>query len=155
MQGQAIISLSHVKPITYIANDLILSDELNQLNVFIPTRTIYSTGVVYADLEVTENEIKTEALSEHQIILAQMLKKKVNGELKDTYFVKISFNTNTLPKEIKLNHVLMRVEPCMISVKQCFKCFAYSHVANSQTAPCQKTITCKNCGDIQVNVSQD
>lgn len=129
------------------ANDLLLSEELKHYNVFIPTRRIYSTGVVYVDPEITENEVKSEAYSEHSIVTAQRIKKRVNGELKDTYFVKILFNSNTLPKEIKLNHVLMRVDPYMIPVKQCFKCFAYSHVANSQSAPCEKTRVCRDCGD--------
>jgi hypothetical protein len=64
---------------------------LKQFNVFIPTRRLYSVGVVYADPDISEEEIGEEAISEYPINIVWRIKKRVNHELENTYFVKISF----------------------------------------------------------------
>lgn len=121
----------------------------NKYKVFIPTLRIQSVGVVYADRDVSEEEIVSYGVCDAQILEALRLKKRVNGELVDTSFMKITFLSENTPKEMKFNYVLMRIEPYMLPVKQCFRCFAYSHVANESNPErrCQASRICRNCGE--------
>lgn len=127
------------------ANDLVDNPLLvASYVVFIPTRRVQTVGVVYADLDVSEEELVTDAQCECPIINASRIKRRSNNELVDTMFLKLTFDSDSLPKEIKLNHVFMRVEPYMIPVKQCFRCFSFSHVASS---PCNNNRVCRNCSE--------
>uniref|UniRef100_A0A1B6I941 Uncharacterized protein n=1 Tax=Homalodisca liturata TaxID=320908 RepID=A0A1B6I941_9HEMI len=126
------------------ANNIVTSVHLTQFNVFVPTTRIYTIGVAFVERDITEDEILQETKCEYPILDVQRLKKRVNGSLVDTSFVKITFETDKLPGVVYLNYVRMQIEPYIIPVKQCFRCFSYGHVMNS---PCNKTRVCRDCGD--------
>jgi hypothetical protein len=125
------------------ANDLILSQHLLNYNVFVPSIRVYSYGVANIEPSITETEIFNESICNCSILEVSRIKRRVNNELKDTYFVKITFESDTLPEYISLNYVRVKIEPYMIPVKQCYRCFAYGHVANS---PCRSSRLCRDCG---------
>uniref|UniRef100_A0A1B6IW02 Pre-C2HC domain-containing protein n=1 Tax=Homalodisca liturata TaxID=320908 RepID=A0A1B6IW02_9HEMI len=126
------------------ANNLVNSPHLLEFNVFVPSIRVHTLGVVYAEPEVSELEILSEASSIYPIIQAERIRRRVNGndQLTNTHFVKITFESEKLPDFVYLNYVRMKVDPYMIRVKQCYRCFAYGHVANS---PCNKPRICRDC----------
>uniref|UniRef100_A0A1B6M3R3 Pre-C2HC domain-containing protein n=1 Tax=Graphocephala atropunctata TaxID=36148 RepID=A0A1B6M3R3_9HEMI len=126
------------------ANELLDSQFLQNYTVFVPSSRVESIGVVYAEPDVKEQEFVESCNSIYPIIHAQRLKKRINGELRETHFVKLVFDSEKLPEQISLNFVRMQVELYIQPVKQCFRCFAYGHVANS---PCQRERLCRDCGD--------
>lgn len=126
------------------ANDIVTSQHLLQYNVFIPSNKIHTTGVIFIEPEISENEIIEGLETKAVIISATRIKRRLNHELKNTNFVKIVFDSDELPNYVYLNYVRMKVEQYMIPVKQCYRCFAYGHVASS---PCQKNRLCRDCGE--------
>lgn len=125
------------------ANNLVDSQHLSNYNVFVPSIRIHSVGVAYVEPDVTEEEILNETISQCPILQVQRIKKRVNNELMSTHFVKITFNSDFLPEFITLNYVRIRIDTYFIPVKQCYRCFAYGHVAST---PCNKVRLCRNCG---------
>lgn len=85
--------------------------------------------VVYIEPEIHEDEIIQETESQFQIIQAVRIKKYT--ELVNTHFAKITFESENLPEYITFNYVRIPVEEYQIPIKQCYRCFAYGHVANS------------------------
>lgn len=127
------------------ANNLVQSNHLPKFNIFIPSNKVHSIGVVYVEPGITEIEMINESNSKVPIISAQRIKRKTNNELRDTHFMKLTFDSDCLPNEITLNYVRMTVDPYIIPVKQCFRCFSYSHVASS---PCNRNRLCRDCGEV-------
>lgn len=113
------------------ANDLVQSENLTQFNVFVPSNRVHCVGVVYVEPEITEKEISEVTLSPVPIINVQRIKRRVNHELTNTHFVKITFETDKLPEYVSLNYVRMAVEHYIFPIKQCFICYSYGHVASS------------------------
>ncbi|KAG8292726.1 hypothetical protein J6590_031706 [Homalodisca vitripennis] len=107
------------------ANNLVTSSHLPQYNVFVPTIRIHSVGVAYVESEISQEEILAEASCEYPIL-------------------EMTLESDKLPKEVYLNYVRLPIEPYMIPVKQCFRCFSFGHVMNS---PCNKTRICRDCGE--------
>lgn len=65
-------------------------------------------------------------------------------EFKPTLSVKISFAADELPKEIKIDRLLIKVEPYIQQVLQCKKCWKIGHAASK----CKQTdVSCVNCGE--------
>lgn len=125
------------------ANSLVDSANLKQYNVFVPTNKIYTVGVVNIDPDIPNEEILQDIESEFEIIQIQRLKRSLNKTLVDTSFVKIIFDSDKLPEYVYLNYVRLKVNIYMMPVKQCFRCFAYGHVASS---PCNRPRLCRDCG---------
>lgn len=126
------------------ANNLVNSNFLQNYNVFIPSNKIYSTGVIFIEPEISETEILNDLVTKAEVISASRIKKKVNQELKNTNYVRLTFDSDTLPDYVFLNYIRMKVDNYIIPVKQCFRCFSYGHVASS---PCNNTRLCRECGD--------
>lgn len=125
------------------ANNLVNSSHLKNYNVFVPSNKIYCTGVIYMEPDISETEILNEIVSKSEVISAFRIKRRINNELKNTSFVKLTFNSDTLPNYVSLNYIRMKVDQYIIPVKQCYRCFSYGHTANT---PCNNNRLCRDCG---------
>lgn len=70
---------------------------------------------MYTDLSVTEKEVIEETKSKSPLLNVQRIRKKLKDGLQDRIF--IFLNSDVLPNEVKLNHVILKVNPYMIPVK--------------------------------------
>lgn len=126
------------------ANKLVQSQHLTEYFRFIPANRVQTVGVIYIEKDISEKEMQEESQCTKTIITAHRIKRRVDNELRDTSFMKLTFNSDTLPPYVTLYHVRMPIEPYIIPVKQCFSCFAYGHVAKS---PCPNKPRCRSCGE--------
>lgn len=125
------------------ANNLVNSYHLQKYNVFVPSNKLYCTGVIYIEPDISETDIMNDIVSKADVISALRIKRRINNELKNTSFVKITFDSDILPDYVSLNYIRMKVDQYIIPVKQCYRCFSYGHVANS---PCNNDRLCRDCG---------
>lgn len=137
-------NITIVCPNYLAANNVVSSPHLKQYIVFVPSNRIESIGVVYVEPSVTEDELLEDAYSTFAILKATRIKKRVNKELIDTHFVKLTFDSEKLPSHVTLNFVRMPVEQFQLPVKQCFNCFSYGHTIKS---PCNRDKLCRDCGE--------
>uniref|UniRef100_A0A1B6LQ00 Uncharacterized protein n=1 Tax=Graphocephala atropunctata TaxID=36148 RepID=A0A1B6LQ00_9HEMI len=63
------------------ANNLVNSQHLLEYNVFVPSIRVHTIGVVYAEPEVSEQEVMLEASSTYPIIHAERIRRRVNEQL--------------------------------------------------------------------------
>lgn len=135
------------------ANNLVDSPHLAHLNVFVPTNKIHSVGVVMIEPGISEEDILNEIHCSNgtQIVTVMRMKRMREKTLVESNFVKVIFQSDSLPEYAYLNYVRLRVEVYRIPVKQCYRCFAYSHTANqigkNQIGACEAKRLCRDCGE--------
>lgn len=135
------------------ANNLVDSPHLKHLNVFVPSNKIHTVGVVMIEPELSEEDIINEIYcsGEIKIVNVSRIKRKVDNQLIDSNFVKVTFHSDKLPEFAYLNYVRLRVDTYRIPVKQCFRCFSYSHTANqpglNNRGACEAKRICRDCSE--------
>lgn len=89
---------------------------------------------------LTDEEI-IEELESVNVIAIRRMKKKVNGEIRDTSLFVLTFNSPQLPADIKAGIYLLRVRPYIPSPLRCFDCQQFGHMKTK----CTETAVCGIC----------
>ncbi|XP_036332849.1 uncharacterized protein LOC118744165 [Rhagoletis pomonella] len=119
------------------ANDILRNKKLQekQMRAFIPRSFIETYGVIRdIPLDITEDEIKSNAISEVKITSVQRFTRRESSESENripTFSVKIGFASNNLPKEIKLNYTIIEVEYFYPFLRQCLNCGRLGHTGKA------------------------
>ena len=89
---------------------------------------------------VSEEEI-WECLSEQGVTDAKRIRRKMDGTLKDTDAIILSFSSATVPDKIKVGFSVVSVRPFVPDPIRCFKCQLFGHV----TDQCKNKQRCAKC----------
>uniref|UniRef100_A0A6P7G268 Uncharacterized protein LOC114336811 n=2 Tax=Diabrotica virgifera virgifera TaxID=50390 RepID=A0A6P7G268_DIAVI len=134
------------------ANDFVVRKDWEALgyDVFIPFHQISCRGIVRGvNKRFTEEEIKE--ASETNLALCKILSvKRMNRrvqvdskvEFVSTGTISITFSGKTIPKEISIYQLPMRVTPFISPVLQCGNCLLYGHSTNQSRGKKK----CARCG---------
>ena len=89
-----------------------------------------SRGVItcFDLLHVTMEECKTELLSEG-VIDCVRINRKVNGEMKPSTSMIVTFNTSDLPERLRVGFHILKVRPYIPSPMRCYKCQRFGHIS--------------------------
>lgn len=132
------------------ANYLVKNEQLKSENLraFIPNHLLIRKAIIrHVDIYFDEEYLFKNIVSPYSILEIKRIKRRVEVDGKisyvDTQSVVLSFEGNILPNTVKINSVLVEVEPFVQRVVQCFKCLRYGHVAKQ----CRSTNSiCNYCG---------
>lgn len=133
------------------ANEMIDNDLLtkNGLISYIPRFFTQKKGVLkMIDTYFSDEFLLTNIESNREVVEVKRLERKVVGDDGKERVVKrqivvVSFRGNSLPQEVRINGVLVPVEPFVHPVVQCFRCLRYGHTSFL----CQRTESCcRKCG---------
>ncbi|GAB0097579.1 hypothetical protein DMENIID0001_132320 [Sergentomyia squamirostris] len=135
-----------------VANHLACAPEFseNGYTAYIPIYYITSCGMIQGiKKKYTEDEIKSQ-LDARQITIFKVermtRRESVNGAMENipTERMKIYFDGNEIPQFIYINSLRVKCEPFIRQVRQCQKCWEYTH----STFKCTKQPPrCKICGE--------
>ena len=110
---------------------------------------------------VTESGIRDE-LSEQGVTLVKRIRRKQEGQEKDTNTLFLTFCNASLPKDISIGYLRVKVDPFIPNPLRCFKCQKYGHGAQrcSSAAVCPKCALkhedpCANCEGAHPSSSKD
>lgn len=141
------------------ANNFLKNNVLEQkgYEIFIPSHHLQSKGIVrFVDRNLTVEEIKefstTNYLACKIIDVRRMnrrvIEKDVSGQDKVNYIptgtICVTFSGRSIPKEIKIFGLPMKVVPYIEPVLQCQNCFIYGH----STPQCRSKTRCIVCSKI-------
>ena len=86
---------------------------------------------------MSETDIRDE-LSEQGVILDKRIRRKEEGQDKDTNTLFLTFSNANLPKDIRIGYLRVKVDPFVPNPLRCFKCQKYGHGAQrcSSAAVC-------------------
>ena len=77
---------------------------------------------------MSETDIRDE-LSEQGVILVKRIRRKEDGQDKDTNALFLTFCNANLPKDIRIGYLRVKVDPFIPNPLRCFKCQKYGHGA--------------------------
>lgn len=101
------------------------------------------------DLDVEEEEIKDNLVSDCEILSIRRLKRmNYSGKWINSETIRICFKGSTLPDYVNGYGCRFKVEPYMFPVTQCSGCWKYGHVV--RYCPSRKII-CPKCGENHSN----
>lgn len=137
------------------ANNLVNDKRLEEkkYDIFIPTHLVSCRGIVrWVDKELSEEELKqyTETKMNHcKILQIRRLSRKheEGNQVKyiPTSTVCFTFSGKSIPKEIEIYGLPMKVTPYVSPVLQCQNCLLYGHNHNQ----CKGNTKCRTCGSTQ------
>lgn len=117
-------------------------------SMFVPSNLVSCKGIVrYVDKSfTTEDILKYASAYNIDIIHVKRLDHRVinargEAEFKPTATVLFTFSGKTLPRFVEICRIPMPVEPYIIPVVQCQKCFLFGHTQKN----CKSTPKCKTC----------
>ena len=114
----------------------------NGLVAYIPSFMVVRKGVVRdIDYSLTDEEIKEFVSSEIEIVKAQRILLKKQGQSVPSPLVILSFKGQSLPQYINILGVHCKVEPYMQKVKQCRRCCRFGHIE----IRCGYELRCPRC----------
>ena len=127
-----------------IANEICKNVLLkNTYKIHIPHYLVTVSGVISGvPLEITNEEILMNIKAPNtQVTGIQRLKRKVEGELIDSFRIKVTFRSNKLPENVRLFHTITKVRPFFRKANFCNKCLRYNHSEQF----CRSEKRCQNC----------
>ena len=77
---------------------------------------------------MSETDIRDE-LSEQGVILVKRIRRKEDGQDKDTNTLFLTYCNANLPKDIRIGYLRVKVDPFVPNPLRCFKCQKYGHGA--------------------------
>lgn len=98
-------------------------------------------AVIRVNPEVQEEEL-LEWLKKDKVVHAKRFKKRINGELKDTRSVLLTFETKEIPSELFFAFERYKVYEYVPQVPRCYKCQRFGHLADG----CHSKARCVRCG---------
>ena len=131
-----------------IANEICKNVLLkNTYKIHIPHYLVTVSGVISGvPLEITNEEILMNIKAPNtQVTGIQRLKRKVEGELIDSFRIKVTFRSNKLPENVRLFHTITKVRPFFRKANFCNKCLRYNHSEQH----CRSVKRCQNCTKIE------
>ena len=116
---------------------------------------------------MSETDIRDE-LSEQGVILVKRIRRKEDGQDKDTNTLFLTFCNANLPKDIRIGYLRVKVDPFVPNPLRCFKCQKYGHGAQrcssaavcpkcalEHEGPCTNPPMCVNCKGAHPSSSKD
>ena len=116
---------------------------------------------------MTETDIRDE-LSEQGVTLVKRIRRKEEGQEKDTNTLFLTFCNMSLPKDIHIGYLRVKVDPFIPNPLRCFKCQKYGHGAQRCSSaavcpkcalehedPCTNPTKCVNCEGAHPSSSKD
>ena len=116
---------------------------------------------------MSETDIRDE-LSEQGVILVKRIRRKEEGQDKDTNTLFLTFCNANLPKDIRIGYLRVKVDPFVPNPLRCFKCQKYGHGAQrcssaavcpkcalEHEGPCTNPPKCVNCEGAHPSSSKD
>ena len=104
----------------------------------------YSKGIIKTpEAKTMTNTEMEQALANQGVTSAHKFTVRVNGQVRDTNTVLLTFDTPTTPTAIKFGYLRLRVELFIPNPLRCFQCQRYGHGQST----CKGLATCPNCGD--------
>ena len=116
---------------------------------------------------MSETDIRDE-LSEQGVILVKRIRRKEDGQDKDTNTLFLTFCNANLPKDIRIGYLRVKVDPFIPNPLRCFKCQKYGHGAQrcssaavcpkcalEHEGPCTNPPKCVNCKGAHPSSSKD
>ncbi|MEW8544157.1 MAG: hypothetical protein AB2693_11540 [Candidatus Thiodiazotropha sp.] len=105
-----------------------------------------SKGVVRCpDLRGCSEQEILENMREQGVIAVRRIKVRRDGSLKDTNTFILTFNTSTLPKQVKVAFLRVDVDAYIPNPLRCYRCQVFGHHEDR----CKKQTICANCGQPQ------
>lgn len=99
-------------------------------------------GVVYShDLMFVDTDEITKELHNQKVTKVERIKRKINGELKDTPLHILTFDTTELPNEIKAGFLKLEVRLYIPNPMRCHNCNRYGHTKTK----CFRVPICPKC----------
>ena len=89
---------------------------------------------------MSETDIRDE-LSEQGVILVKCIRRKKEGQDKETNTLFLTFCNASLPKDIRIGYLRVKVDPFVQNPLRCFKCQKYGHGAQR----CSSAAVCPKC----------
>ena len=116
---------------------------------------------------MTETDIRDE-LSEQGVTLVKRVRRKEEGQEKDTNTLFLTFCNASLPKDIRIGYLRVKVDPFIPNPLRCFKCQKYRHGAQrcssaavcpkyalEHEGPCTNPTKCVNCEGAHPSSTKD
>lgn len=149
-------------------NLLKLTSFFDQVKVIITLhKTLNSSkGVITCrDLEFVSDEEILENLKSQNVCDLYRFKRRVEGNLVNTYTFVITFNSPVLPDDITAGYIFLKVRPYIPQPMRCYQCQQFGHITkfckrealcgvcadkvdlNHISVECKNTPKCINCGD--------
>ena len=94
----------------------------------------------------SSDEIKTNLQEQNVMEIWRIQIKRKTGETIDTNTYVITFNTDKIPKEIKIGCQKINFEPYIPNPLRCYKCQRFSHHQDQCTQP----PVCVRCGEYDI-----
>lgn len=145
-----------------VANNLLQNNLLENkgYEAFIPSHHLQCKGIVrFVDKNLTEEEIKefsstnsfVSKILEVRRLNRRVIEKSDNGQDKISFLptgtISVIFAGRSIPKEIKIFGLPMKVTPYIEPVLQCRNCFIYGH----STSQCRSKSKCHKCSKTHEN----
>ena len=99
-------------------------------------------GVIKVSTEVEEEEL-LEVLKKDKVTEVKRFKKRIDGELKNTPSVLLTFERREVPTELYFAYESYEVFDYAPPPPRCYKCQMFGHVADS----CKNKVRCVRCGE--------
>ena len=111
-----------------------------------PHRTLNSSkGILRCrDLEHDSDDYILNCLKSQGVVHVKRFNTKINGVIKKTNTFLLTFNTPTLPKDIKVGYMNCEISKYVPNPMRCFKCQRYGHTESR----CKQELTCGKCGQM-------
>ena len=90
---------------------------------------------------MADEDILTE-IKDQGVVEVHRIVSKRNGNLVPNHTFRITFNSTTLPKDVKIGYMNVKVRPFIPNPRRCFNCQKYGH----SKLRCQGTAVCAKCG---------
>ena len=117
---------------------------------------------------MSENDIRDE-LKDQGVTHVRRVNRKVDGQIKATNTLFLTFCQSTLPKDIRIGYLKVNVEPFIPNPLRCFKCQKFGHgaqrcnsketvcpiCASVHEGKCTKPPKCVNCEGDHASSSKD
>lgn len=139
------------------ANDFLNNEALLKqgYSMFIPAHLVSCKGLVrFVDRTFSEEEIlKFSTAHNVKIISVKRLNRRVaptedkEAEYVPTGTVLLTFAGTSIPKFIEMFRLMMPVEPYVMPIVQCYRCFYFGHTKKN----CRSKEKCKNCGSSEAH----
>ena len=105
------------------------------------TRTMTMNWPRFVLVESGDESLPVTKLSEQGVILVKRIRRKEEGQDKDTNTLFLTFCNANLPKDIRIGYLRVKVDPCVPNPLRCFKCQKYGHGAQR----CSSAAVCPKC----------
>ena len=134
------IICKNVKQVTKLKNTIDFAGMTVKVSQYDPNEH-KKKAVIRVSTDVEEKDL-LELLKKDKVVAVKRFKKKINGEMKNTPSVLLTFDRKEIPKELLFAFERYKVSEYVPPVPRCFKCQRFGHVADG----CYSKARCVRCG---------